>query len=65
MTDIRQPSAVWRARFDMRQALSRFSLPTPMWLRRFGIFGFLFFFAKGLLWLTVPALLVMFQAYGP
>lgn len=49
----------------MRQALSGFSLPTPMWLRRFGIFGFLFFFAKGLLWLTVPALLVMFQAYGP
>jgi hypothetical protein len=36
-----------------------------MWLRRCGIFGFLFFFAKGLLWLTVPALLVMSQAYGP
>lgn len=49
----------------MRGALNRISLPAPIWLRRFGIFGFLFFFAKGLLWLAVPALLVMFQAYGP
>lgn len=31
-----------------------------MWLRRLGFAGFLFFLAKGLLWLTVPLLL----AYG-
>lgn len=49
----------------MRSIMNRFSLPGPVWLRRFGVFGFLFFFAKGLLWLTVPALLVVFQAYGP
>jgi hypothetical protein len=28
------------------------------WLKRFGAAGFLFFLVKGLLWLTVPALLV-------
>ncbi len=27
------------------------------WIRRMGVVGFLFFFAKGLLWLIVPALL--------
>lgn len=30
------------------------------WLQRFGVAGFLFFLVKGLLWLTVPALLVFF-----
>lgn len=30
------------------------------WLQRFGMAGFLFFLIKGLLWLTVPALLVFF-----
>ncbi len=49
----------------MRQTLTRLTMPAPLWLRRFGTFGFLFFFAKGLLWLTVPALLVMFQTYRP
>jgi hypothetical protein len=28
----------------------------PAWLRRLGFAGFLFFLAKGLLWLTVPCL---------
>jgi hypothetical protein len=28
------------------------------WLKRLGLFGFLFFLIKGLLWLTVPGLLV-------
>ena len=27
------------------------------WVERFGVFGFAFFLVKGLLWLTVPALL--------
>ena len=31
-----------------------------IWLKRMGIAGFLFFLAKGLLWLAVPALLAMF-----
>lgn len=30
------------------------------WFRRLGWIGFLFFFAKGLLWLTLPAILVYF-----
>jgi hypothetical protein len=29
------------------------------WLKRLGVGGFLFFFIKGMLWLTVPALLAM------
>lgn len=27
------------------------------WIKRFGVAGFLFFLIKGLLWLTVPAVL--------
>ena len=30
------------------------------WLKRFGVAGFLFFLIKGLLWLSLPALLVFF-----
>ncbi len=33
--------------------------PQPAWLRRLGVGGFLFFFIKGMLWLTVPAMLTM------
>ncbi len=29
-----------------------------VWVKRFGVLGFLFFLGKGLLWLTLPALLV-------
>jgi len=31
-----------------------------LWLKRAGLAGFLFFFVKGILWLTVPALLFAF-----
>jgi len=34
----------------------------PMWLRRLGVAGFIFFLVKGLLWLTVPVLLYFFGA---
>ncbi|MEW5757541.1 MAG: hypothetical protein AB1810_14695 [Pseudomonadota bacterium] len=34
--------------------------PVPLWLRRIGLAGFLFFFIKGMLWLIVPAVLVFF-----
>ena len=33
-----------------------------LWLRRLGWFGLLFFMAKGVLWLTLPLLLVFFGA---
>lgn len=33
---------------------------TTKWLKRFGVFGFLFFLVKGLLWLIVPALIYYF-----
>jgi len=32
------------------------------WLKRLGIAGFLFFLAKGLLWLSLPTLLVWFAS---
>jgi hypothetical protein len=30
------------------------------WLKRLGFWGFVFFLVKGLLWLTVPALIALF-----
>lgn len=35
--------------------------PVPAWARRLGAAAFLFFLIKGLLWLTVPALLVLWR----
>jgi len=32
------------------------TLAVPGWLRRFGLAGFAFFLAKGMLWLTLPYL---------
>jgi len=32
--------------------------PLAKWMKRFGLVGFIFFFVKGLLWLTIPALLI-------
>lgn len=32
----------------------------PLWLRRLGITGFVFFLVKGLLWLIVPVLIYFF-----
>jgi hypothetical protein len=30
------------------------------WIRKMGFWGFMFFLVKGLLWLTVPALIALF-----
>lgn len=48
----------------MKYAVTRLARPAPTWWKRFGVAGLLFFFAKGLLWLMVPALLVMFRGCG-
>lgn len=32
------------------------------WFKRLGWIGFLFFFVKGLMWLTLPAILLYFGA---
>ncbi len=34
------------------------------WLKRFGVAGFAFFFIKGMLWLTIPAAIVVFRGCG-
>ena len=39
------------------------SMQFPTWIKRLGLWGFLFFLAKGLLWLLVPAL-IAFWASG-
>lgn len=53
------------ALIQMRLSLNKFGAaaekavarcPLPVWARRLGLLGFLFFFVKGLLWLIVPAL---------
>ena len=33
-----------------------------VWIKRFGVLGFLFFLTKGLMWLALPALLVSLGA---
>jgi hypothetical protein len=30
------------------------------WIKKMGFWGFMFFLVKGLLWLTVPALIALF-----
>jgi len=32
----------------------------PLWIKRLGFAGFLFFLVKGLLWLLIPALIAIF-----
>jgi hypothetical protein len=32
------------------------------WIKKLGFWGFMFFLVKGLLWLTIPALLAFFAA---
>lgn len=34
-------------------------MKAPTWIKRLGIYGFLFFLVKGLLWLLVPALVAV------
>ncbi len=41
------------------QQLEKISLACP-WLKRIGLWGFLFFLVKGLLWLVVPWALIHF-----
>ena len=36
------------------------SMSVKSWIKRMGFWGFLFFLVKGLLWLTVPALIALF-----
>lgn len=34
-------------------------MKVPIWIKRLGFWGFLFFLVKGLLWLIVPALVAL------
>ena len=41
-----------------RYSKTEMSLKT--WIKRLGFWGFMFFLLKGLLWLTIPALIAIF-----
>ena len=34
------------------------------WIKKLGFWGFLFFLVKGLLWLTIPALIAIFAEWS-
>jgi hypothetical protein len=40
------------------------SRPSLMWLKRMGLAGVLFFLLKGVIWLSLPALLALRQCAG-
>ena len=42
----------------LRHTKGEMSLKT--WIKRLGFWGFVFFLLKGLLWLTIPALIAIF-----
>ena len=42
---------------SIKQFISK-RCPLPPWMQRLGLAGFLFFLIKGLLWITVPGLLL-------
>jgi hypothetical protein len=37
-----------------------FEMSVKSWIKKLGFWGFLFFLVKGLLWLTIPALIAIF-----
>jgi hypothetical protein len=40
----------------MNIQIPEIQLSTPAWLQRIGLAGFLFFFLKGMVWLSLPLL---------
>jgi hypothetical protein len=38
----------------------RVDMSVKTWIKRLGFWGFMFFLLKGLLWLTIPALIAIF-----
>jgi hypothetical protein len=38
----------------------RIDMSVKTWIKRLGFWGFMFFLLKGLLWLTIPALIAIF-----
>jgi hypothetical protein len=42
------------------EAKPKFDMSLKSWIKKLGFWGFLFFLVKGLLWLTIPALIAIF-----
>ena len=38
----------------------QYTVSVRSWIKRLGFWGFMFFLLKGLLWLTIPALIALF-----
>jgi len=45
---------------SIRQRIAR-RCPLPAWLQRLGLVGFLFFLIKGMLWITLPGILLLLE----
>jgi hypothetical protein len=43
-----------------RLRLSKIEMSLKTWIKRLGFWGIVFFLLKGLLWLTIPALIAIF-----
>lgn len=43
---------------DLKRRLAH-HCPLPPWLRRIGLAGFMIFLIKGILWLTLPGILII------
>jgi hypothetical protein len=50
------------ARFSRVQPEGVSELEIRTWIRRLGFWGFMFFLAKGLLWLALPTLLALWAS---
>jgi hypothetical protein len=45
-----------------KESASRIEMSLKSWIKRLGFWGFMFFLLKGLLWLTIPALIAIFAS---
>jgi len=53
MSDGAEDRAAWPAAYQTKMSLKS-------WIKRLGFWGFMFFLLKGLLWITIPALIAIF-----
>ena len=50
----------WRRKTSSPRRYSKTEMSLKTWIKRLGFWGFMFFLLKGLLWLTIPALIAIF-----
>jgi hypothetical protein len=50
----------WRRETSASRRYNKTAMSLKTWIKRLGFWGFMFFLLKGLLWLTIPALIAIF-----